>query len=360
MDALGAAAARVLASGRYVFGPEVAGFEHEVATALGVEHAVGVSSGSDALVVALSALGVGAGDEVITTAYSFIATSESIRRVGARPVFVDVRADSYNLDVAAVERAITEKTRAVVGVHLFGQPCDGAALRALCDARGIAFIEDAAQAFGAGRGTGAVRAERGSGAVGSMGHAACFSFFPAKVFGGFGDAGLVTTNDADVAARARALRQHGMVEGQARSMGGNYRMDALQAALLRVVLPHVDGYVARRRVIAARYDAALAASHLRTPLPNAAHVYAAYALAVPAASRASLRAHLQMRGVDTAVYYERPLHLEAANADLARGPGSFPVAERLSTELLALPVHPALDEDDVDQVIEAVRAAPRA
>ncbi|HMR09057.1 MAG TPA: DegT/DnrJ/EryC1/StrS family aminotransferase [Polyangiaceae bacterium] len=362
MDALGAAAARVLAAGRYVLGPEVAAFEQEVAGALGVEHAVGVSSGSDALVVALLALGVGAGDEVITSPYSFVATSESIRRVGARPVFVDVRADTYDLDAVAVEPAITDKTRAVIGVHLFGQPCDAWRLRALCDARGIAFIEDAAQAFGAARVHPATGSPAPSDAapVGAIGHAAGFSFFPAKVFGGFGDAGLVTTNDAEVADRARALRQHGMQDGEARRLGGNYRLDALQAALLRVVLPGVEQNIARRRAVAARYDAAFCdLPGVRVPAlrPDMRHVYAAYALAVPAPARDPLLGHLAECGIESAVYYRAPLHLQPANADLGYGLGAFPVAERLCTQLLALPIHPALTDHEVARVIDEVRRA---
>jgi dTDP-4-amino-4,6-dideoxygalactose transaminase len=361
MQALGAVAQRVFSSGRYVLGPEVETFENEVAAQLGVAHAVGVSSGSDALVVALSALGVGVGDEVVTTPYSFIATSEAIRRVGARPVFVDVRADTFDLDAVAVEPAITDRTRAVIGVHLFGQPCDAWRLRALCDARGIAFIEDAAQAFGAGgsaaSGSG-VAGGSAAGAVGAIGHAACFSFFPAKVFGGFGDAGLVTTHDADVATRARELRQHGMRAGEARSLGGNYRLDALQAALLRVVLPHAADGIARRRAIAAQYDVALSdLPGVRAPVarPGVRHVYAVYALAVSGAAREPLRQHLAEQGIESAVYYDRPLHLHRANADLGHAPGSFPVAERLCSELLALPVHPALTNDEAARVIDAVR-----
>ena len=363
MDALTQAAQRVLASGRYILGPEVESFEAEVAHWLGLPHAIGVSSGSDALVVALLALGVGAGDEVVTSPYSFIATSEAVRRVGARPVFVDVRADSYDLDAAAVEPAITDRTRAVVGVHLFGQPCDAWRLRELCDARGLRFVEDAAQSFGAGRlGASPDSSPQGDAAAGGAGHLACFSFFPSKVFGGFGDAGLVTSCDAQLAERVRAVRQHGVQAGQARVLGGNHRLDALQAALLRVLLPELADHLTRRRRIAARYDAAFAGlSGGRVPAlrPEMLHVYAAYALAVPAALRADLRAHLAEHGIESAVYYDTPLHLQPCNADLGYAVGSFPVAERLSDELVALPIHPALDDDDVGRVIEAVQHVVR-
>ncbi len=354
LDALSRAARRVIESGRYILGPEVECFEAEAAEFLGVDHAVGVSSGSDALVVALRALGVGAGDEVVTPAYSFIATSEAVRRIGACPVFVDVRADTYVLEVSSVRHAITEKTRAVIGVHLFGQPCDAAGLRALCDSRGLVFIEDAAQAFGGEmqRGDGGLR-------IGCAGHAACFSFFPAKVLGAFGDAGLATTNDPVIASYARSLRQHAVEDGEARATAGNFRLDALQAALLRILLPDVHDAIARRRAVAERFDAAfcqLPGARVPTVGSGANHVYAAYSLAVPAPMRNRLRKHLAARGIETAVYYSKPLHLQAANADLGYAPGSFPVAERLSRELLALPVHPALSADQVSQVIDAVRS----
>lgn len=358
LDELTAAARRVIASGRYVLGPEVEAFETESGAWLGAEHAVGVSSGSDALVLALHAAGVEPGDDVVVPAYSFIATSEAVRRVGARPVFADVRDDTFDLDAERVAAALTPRTRAVIGVHLFGQPCDAWALRALCDDRGIVFIEDAAQAFGA-----AVRDsdESSPHSVGRIGHLACFSFFPAKVFGGFGDGGLVTTADPRLASRVNSLRQHGLEGGDAQALGGNYRLDALQAALLRVTLPHVRSWIAQRQAVAAAYDEALATlPGVRVPARRVgtSHVFAAYALRVAAGARDELRRELGAAGIESAVYYPATLPAMRANADLPSTP--TPIADTLTRELLALPVHPCLEAHEISRVVAAVRRSSRA
>ncbi len=241
-------AAEVIRSGRYILGPEVEAFEREVAKYIGVEHAIGVSSGTDALLVALMALGIGAGDEVITTPFSFFATAGCIARVGAKPVFVDIRPDTYNLDVEQVEASVTERTKAILPVHLFGQACDMRALREIAAKHQLPLIEDAAQAIGT---------RSPAGPVGGLGAYGCFSFFPSKNLGGFGDGGLVTTNDADLADKARVIRAHGSKPKYYHAVvGGNFRLDALQAALLRVKLPALEGWTSVRRQNADRYDAA--------------------------------------------------------------------------------------------------------
>lgn len=345
--ALRVAFERVLADGRFVGGPEVARFEQRVAARLSVPHALGVSSGSDALVVALSALGVGAGHEVITSAYSFVATAESILRVGARPVFVDLPPDGFNLDAAAAIAALTSRTRALLPVHLFGEPC---ALRALLDAAeraGAVVVEDCAQAFGA---------TLGARAVGTLGAAGAFSFFPAKVLGGFGDGGLVTTADLPTATRVRALRQHGRTgPDRYEAVGGNYRLDALQAALLDVALEHVGGFIAARRQCAGEYLRALAElPGLVVPPLTEGHVFGCFTLRVLDGRRDALARHLSERGVETAVYYATPLPLQPLFAALGHRAGEFPNAERAAGEALSLPVHPALTASERGRVLDAV------
>ncbi|MET0792957.1 MAG: DegT/DnrJ/EryC1/StrS family aminotransferase, partial [Polyangiaceae bacterium] len=270
-----AAMDRVLLSQRFILGEEVAAFEREIASYLGVRHAIGVSSGTDALTVALTALGVGPGDEVITTPYTFFATTGAILRVGATPVFADIERASFNLDPERVAAAITPRTRALLPVHLFGQAADLAALGALAQRHSLALIEDAAQAIGA-----TFAGQR----VGSFGDFGCFSFFPTKNLGGFGDGGLVTTNDDRLAALARSLRGHGFsVKHHSQRLGGNYRLDALQAAILRVKLPHLESFNARRRAHAQRYaERAPSALHVPRELAARRHVYNQYVVRTPA------------------------------------------------------------------------------
>jgi dTDP-4-amino-4,6-dideoxygalactose transaminase len=319
--------ARVVASGRFVLGEEVERFEASAARRLGVSEAIAVSSGSDALVCALLALGVGPGDEVVTTPFTFVATAEAIVRVGARPRFVDVRGDTLALDERLIE--ISARTKAIVPVHLFGAP-------ARIAAGGVPIIEDVAQAFGL----------RPAGAL------ACFSFFPAKVLGALGDAGLVATDDAELAARCRALRVHGAGGAQ---IGGNFRMDALQAALLSVKLPHVDAWIARRRQIAEGYSRELEATPVRLPPNHPEAVWACYTLRVPDGARDRLRQHLLDRGIETAVYYARPVHLLPAYARFAE-PGALPESERAAREVLSLPIYPELSEADQAHVVASIRA----
>lgn len=350
LDALQEAMARVVASNRFILGPEVEALEAACATLTGARHAVGVSSGTDALLVALMALGVGPGDEVITTPFSFFATAGVIHRLGATPVFVDVDPVTFNLDVGRVEGAITPRTRAILPVHLFGQPCDVAALQDLACAHGLPIVEDAAQAIGA-------TSDRGP--IGSVGLLGCFSFFPTKNLGAFGDAGLVTTSDDDLAERVRRLRVHGAKPKYFHAaVGGNFRLDALQAAVLNVKLPHLERFTAARRRNADRYDAAFADAGLpperlvtpRRVFPG--HVYNQYTIRTD--RRDALRAHLRERGVGTEIYYPRPLHLQACFAHLGHREGDLPVAERAAGEVLSLPIYPELEEARQRVVVDAV------
>jgi dTDP-4-amino-4,6-dideoxygalactose transaminase len=343
-------AAEVIRSGRYILGPEVEAFEREVAEYIGVEHAVGVSSGTDALLVALMALGIGAGDEVITTPFSFFATAGCIARVGATPVFVDIRPDTFNLDVEKTEASVTKRTKAILPVHLFGQACDMVALQQLAGKYDLPLIEDAAQAIGT---------KSAMGPVGGLGAYGCFSFFPSKNLGGFGDAGLVTTDDPDLADKARVIRAHGSKPKYYHSMiGGNFRIDALQAALLRVKLPALEEWTSLRRQNADRYDAAFAAARLdqsvlTTPVRRfEGHIYNQYVIRT--SQRDALQAHLNERKIATAIYYPVPLHRQKCFADLGYGVGSLPVAERASEEVLALPIFAGLGQTRQDRIIDAV------
>lgn len=346
MRELHEAAARVLATGRFILGPEVEAFEAELARYVGARHAIAVSSGTDALLVALMALEVGPGDEVITTPFTFFATAGSIARVGARPVFVDIDPVTFNLDPARLE--VGPRTRAILPVHLFGQACD---LRGLQAAAGdIPIVEDAAQALGAGGAPGRV------GAVGAFG---CFSFFPSKNLGGFGDGGLVTTMDDELAERARVLRVHGAKPKYFHArIGGNFRLDALQAALLRVKLPHLDRWHAQRRANAARYTeifraAGLPEVRLMPPASvNERHVYNQYVIRTD--RRDALAAHLADQGIASAIYYPKPLHLQECFSSLGYRAGDFPEAERACDEVLALPVYPELGEHQVVRIAETV------
>ena len=340
-DELRSAAARVLASGRYILGPEVAAFERELAAAMGVADAVGVSSGTDALQALLLGLGIGSGDEVITTPYSFIATAEAIVRVGARPVFADVEPETLNLDPRAAAQRFGARTKAVLAVHLFGRPAPLGPLGDACARAGMALLEDAAQAIGAA-------------GVGS-GRAATLSFFPAKNLGGFGDGGAVVTNDGALAEAIRQVRNHGASEKTRHDrLGGNFRLDELQAALLRVKLPHLPRWTSERRRLAALYRERLAGLPVALPPPDEGAVWNQFVIRVPADRRAALRRHLDARGIDSAVYYPIPLHLQPALAFLGHRPGDFPHAERAAEESLALPIYPGLTDAALSRVADAL------
>jgi dTDP-4-amino-4,6-dideoxygalactose transaminase len=334
---------RVLGSGRFILGEEVAAFERELAQACRLARAVGLSSGTDALLALLSAAGVGPGDEVVTTPYSFFATAEAIVRLGARPVFADVRPDTLNLDAAAALSKLGPRTKAVLVVHLFGRVAPIDPLREPCRRAGVALFEDAAQAIAAG-------------GVGSSDGAA-LSFFPSKNLGGVGDGGAILTDDLKLAEAIRALRVHGAPEQGAHTrVGGNFRLDELQAAVLRVKLPRLPAWTAARRRCALRYHAALAGLPIELPpLPPLEDgcVWNQFVIRVPAGARAKLREHLAAAGIATAVYYPVPLHLQPALAHLGYGAGSFPVAEAAAAETLALPIGPTLADGQIDRIASA-------
>jgi dTDP-4-amino-4,6-dideoxygalactose transaminase len=348
-----AAITRVCDSQRFILGEEVEAFEREMAAMLGVSHAIGVSSGTDALLVALMALGVGPGDEVITSTYSFFATAGSIVRAGARPVLVDIDPATYNLDPRAVRSAVTPRTRAIMPVHLYGQCADMAAIADVAREAGVPVIEDAAQAIGSA--IGATHA-------GGFGLAACFSFFPSKNLGAFGDAGLVTSNDDAFADRVRLLRVHGAErQYHHRVIGGNFRIDALQAAVLRVKAPHLPGWTEGRRANARRYhelfDAAGLTGRIGLPSeqPGHHHIYNQYIVRVP--DRDRVKAALAARHVGTAVYYPVPFHRQECFAFLGYGPDAFPHADRAAGETLALPIFAELTDAQLSHVVSSLGAA---
>ncbi|HEX6274634.1 MAG TPA: DegT/DnrJ/EryC1/StrS family aminotransferase [Polyangiaceae bacterium] len=336
----------------FVLGPRVATFERALAEFVGVPHAVGVKSGSDALLLALLALGVGPGDEVVTTPFTFFATAGAVCRTGATPVFADVRADTLALDPGAAARAVTPRTKAILVVHLFGQPAELAELAELAEARGIALVEDAAQALGA---------KYGSKAAGAVGRVGCFSFHPSKPLGAFGDAGAVVTSDRALADRLVRLRTHGGVRKNEHELpfGGNHRLDALQAAVLSVKLPHLPGWLAARRAHARAYDEALSGiSGLGLP-PRVAGTessVSAYTVRVRDRRRDALAQHLREAGIDSAVYYPKPLHLQPALAALAPRRSALPVAENAAREVLSLPVHPELSVTERERVTASLHA----
>jgi dTDP-4-amino-4,6-dideoxygalactose transaminase len=345
-----AAITRVCDSQRFVLGEEVAAFERDMAAALGIREAIGVSSGTDALLAALMALGVGPGDEVVTSTYSFFATAGTIARLGARPVLVDIDPASFNVDPAQVASAISSRTKAIMPVHLYGQCAEMNSLTAIATRAGVPIVEDAAQAIGS--------RYRGRQA-GSFGLAGCFSFFPSKNLGAFGDAGLVTTNDPEFANRVRLLRNHG-AERQYfhRLVGGNFRLDALQAAILRVKAPYLDGWTARRRANADRYRALFRDAGLegRVGLPveveGRHHIYNQFVIRVPQRDR--VKDALKARRIGTAIYYPVPFHLQECFANLGYQRGAFPHAEAAALETLALPIYPELTEAQQATVVSAL------
>ena len=324
--------------------------EQEMAALLGVRRAIGVSSGTDALLALLMAVGVRPGDEVVTTPFSFFATAEAIVRLGARPIFADVDGDTLNIDPRAAVDCLSPRTRAVVVVHLFGRLARTAPLATACAVREIPLLEDAAQAIGAcdRQGAGEVR-------VGSIGAGAALSFFPSKNLGGFGDGGMVLTDDERIASQVRVLRNHGASEKMRHEVvGGNFRLDELQAALLRVKLPHLTDWSNRRRLLAGLYLRGLAGLPVGLPAPNEGCVWNQFVVRVPADRRGALIAHLAAKGIATAIYYPIPLHLQPALKDLGHRAGDFPIAEQAAQEALALPIYPSLAEGAVDRIVSSV------
>jgi dTDP-4-amino-4,6-dideoxygalactose transaminase len=352
-DSLHQAVARVMDSQRFVLGEEVRQLESEIERYCESQHAIACASGSDALLLALMALDIKAGDEVITTPFSFFATAASITRLGGRPVFVDIEPETYNLDPARVAGAITERTRAMMPVHLYGQCAQMTPLLELSSRHGIPIVEDAAQAIGA--------TDNGRRA-GSMGLVGCFSFYPTKNLGGAGDGGILTTNDDQVAQRLRRLRTHGgITEYEHSEVGINSRLDELQAAVLRVKLPSLDRWSDERAQKAAIYSQLFNDARLSFPLITPAvrtdcrHIFHQYVIRVPG-NRDALQDHLKSRGVGTKVYYPIPLHRQACFSYLGYEEGEFPESERAARETLALPVYPELTETQQAYVVEAIRS----
>jgi dTDP-4-amino-4,6-dideoxygalactose transaminase len=348
-----AAITRVCDTQRFILGVEVEALERELAGMLQVDHAIGVSSGTDALVCSLMALGVGPGDEVITSTYSFFATAGSIARLGATPVLVDIDPDTYNLDVPAIPAAITANTKAIMPVHLFGQCADMDAVTDVASRTGVPIVEDAAQAIGS------VYKGRTAGSLGLFG---CFSFFPSKNLGAFGDAGLITTKDGRLAERLRLLRNHGAEQQYFhRIVGGNFRIDALQAAVLRVKAPYLEAWTAGRRRNAERYRALFAEANLlsRVTLPiecaDSVHIYNQFVVRVPHRDR--IKERLAASGVGTAIYYPVPFHLQECFAGLGYRAGAFPLAEAAARETLALPIFPELSEAQQAHVVDSIGRA---
>lgn len=342
----------VVESQYFILGPEVSSFETEVARYCNVPHAIGCASGSDALLLPLMAWDLRPGDEVITTPYTFFATAGAIWRTGARPVFVDIEPDTYNIDPARIEAAITPQTRAIIPVHLYGQAADMGPIMAVARSHGIKVLEDAAQAIGA--------RYRGQNA-GAIGDAAAFSFYPSKNLGAFGDAGMITTLDATHARQVGRLRVHGMEpKYHHHEVGFNSRLDALQAAVLRVKLRHLDAWTVGRRAVAQRYRELFAEYRLNKnvtlPIERSGyfHVYNQFVIRVAEDARDPLRAHLSSRRVGSEIYYPIPLHLQVCFASLGHQPGDFPEAEAASRQTIALPMYPELSEAALRHTVGAI------
>ena len=385
---INAAIAEVCESQKFILGPQVKACEEAIATYCGCTHAVGVSSGTDALLVSLMAEGIGPGDEVITTAYSFFATAGCIARLGAKPVFVDIDPTTYNLDPSRLQELITENTKAILPVHLFGQMADMDPIMDIAKQRKLVVIEDAAQAIGA---------EYKGRRAGSIGHYGCFSFFPSKNLGAFGDGGMVVTNDPERADKLRVLRAHGSKPKYYHKLvGDNFRLDTLQAAIVLAKLKHLDDWTAKRQSNAKRYDAVFEGSGLvssglirlprtasysmtkdqstkdagrctvpglRSPVSpststlastsSSRHIFNQYVIRVP--RRSDLQAFLKEHGVGTEVYYPLPLHLQECFSYLGLKVGDYPESEKAAKETLAIPVYPELSDDQAHHVVDSIK-----
>jgi dTDP-4-amino-4,6-dideoxygalactose transaminase len=351
-----AAVREVIESQHFILGPKVEECESAIARYCECSHAIGVSSGSDALLACLMVENIGPGDEVITTTYTFFATAGAIARVGATPVFVDIDPMTYNLDTTQIASRVTKRTRAIIPVHLYGQMADMAAVMQIADQHGLVVIEDAAQAIGA---------KHQGKQAGSIGHYGCYSFFPSKNLGAAGDAGMVVTNDAQRAEKLRILRGHGSKpKYHHKVIGGNFRLDAIQAAIVSVKLPHLDNWTAKRQRNAKRYDQLFTEAGLASApygsspvtLPTVAmdrHIFNQYVIRV--SDRDQLQSALKDRGVGTEVYYPIPMHLQECFAYLGSGTCAFPESERAAKETLALPIYPELTDVQAEYVVETVR-----
>lgn len=344
-----AAIAGVLDGMQLFLGPQQRAFEEEFARYCGVADAIGMSNGTDAIELALRALGVGPGDEVITQPNSFIATGEAISATGATPIFADVDPVTSTLDPALLEQAITPRTKAIIPVHLYGRPADMHGILAVARPRGIAVIEDACQAHGA-----SLAGQR----CGSMGDLACFSFYFSKNLGAYGEGGAVTTNNRELAERVRLYRDHGSrIRYEHEVIGRNARLDEMQAAILRIKLRHLDAWNAARRERAAALSAALAGTSVQLPEPGGDEVYEIFHLyVVRHPERDRLKAFLGERGIGTGIHYPKPIHLQPAYASLGHQPGSFPITERLAGEILSLPMYAELTDAQIEYIADAVRA----
>lgn len=332
----------------FIMGPNVRAFEEEAAKYLGVKHAIGCANGTDALHLALLALGLGEGDEVITTPFTFIATAEAIRYVGATPVFVDVNPDTYNIDLEQVEKAINGRTKAVMPVHLFGQPVNMPALKTLCDAHNIAIVEDCAQSFGA-----SIDGKQ----TGTFGDVGCTSFFPSKNLGCFGDGGMLYTDRDDLAELIRMYHNHGSkVRYHHDVIGYNSRLDDIQAVILRAKIKHLDSYNDNRRRVAHAYAAGFAGSDVKVPFEDGVgtHVYHQYTTIMP--QREKVQKALADLGIASAIYYPIPLHQQKAFAEFCQGQ-SFAISEHIAENCLSLPVFPEMTQDQIDQVVAGVLGA---
>lgn len=336
----------VLLSGQYILGQKVKELEEQVATYCGVKYAVGVASGSDALILALRAIGIGPGDEVITTPFTFVATAHAILHCGAMPIFVDIDPETFNINPLKIEPAITTKTKAIIPVHLFGQPADMDPIMEIARLLKLYVVEDAAQAFGA-RYKGKV--------VGSIGHAGCFSFFPNKNLGCYGDGGMVITDDTEIAERIDVLRRQGCKKKYyAELLGYNSRLDALQASILEVKLRYVDKWNEKRRDIARSYNKLLADFPLKTPYEAdyGLHVYHQYTIKI--SNRDMVRIILREKGVETSIYYPVPLHLQSAYKQQGYKEGEFPESEKVAHEVLSLPMYPEIQEEILEYITSAI------
>ena len=346
-----AAIDRVCESQHFILGPEVSALEEEVAQLCGARFAIGVSSGTDALLVALMALEVGPGDEVVTTPYSFFATAGVVARLGARPVFVDIDPNTFNIDPAAVPAKLNARTKAIIPVHLYGQCVDLTELVPIAQERNIPIIEDAAQAISA--------TDTHANQAGTIGEMGCFSFFPSKNLGAFGDAGMLVTSDETLADRLRTLRIHGGKPKYYHAViGGNFRLDALQAAVLRVKLPYLEAWTAQRRENADRYRSLMTQTPglldwVSLPQDSAGHIYNQFNIRVP--KRDQLRNFLKERGIGTEIYYPLPLHLQECFQQLGYRSGDFPHAEAAAQESLALPIYPELTEEQQRYVVDVMQ-----
>ncbi len=346
-DKMDKAVLAVMQRGRFVLGPEVRALEQEIAEYCGVKHAIGVANGTDALLLVLRAWGIGPGDEVITTPFTFFASAEVVSQVGATPVFVDIDQRTLNMDVTQLESKITSKTKAIIPVHIFGQMVDMEPLMHIAEKYNLRVLEDACQAIGA---------EYQGKKAGSIGDAGCFSFFPTKNLGGYGDGGMIVTNDGDLAEKVRLLRAHGSkTKYYHTEVGYNSRLDEIQAAILRVKLPYLDTWNGARRDKARFYSAMLSGTAYVTPYEVAGHKHVFHLYVLRSKNRENIMAELKLKGISSAIYYPVPLHLQQVYNSLGYRKGDLPVAEQAALESFAIPLYPELTDEQMHYIIAALK-----